>query len=321
MNNVMTKSIVCASLMMFSQIIFAGEQVDKKMEAGKGDVIEIEHLNGFAKIEGWDKNLVHITGELDDEAEGLTFERTSNGIEIEVEMPRRFRTPWGHEKPKGDNLVIKVPRNSRVNYTSMNASVEVGNIDMSVSVDTVNGSVAANELQGKINIETVNGHIKTRKLNGAIRVGSVNGNFDDKKSVAEKLVFETVNGDIKSDIKSLDTRIETVNGKVELSLGDIKRLEVSTVNGEIDAQFTLLENAEVEASSVGGKITLTMQKEVPAYFEVNTYAGGKIINDITNDKPVKSRFGPGRSLEFSTPDASAKVEVESVNGKIHLTTH
>lgn len=320
MNNVMKKSIVWASLMMFSQITFAGEQVDKQMEAGKGDVIEIEHLNGFAKIEGWDKNLVQIKGELDDEAEGLTFERTSKGIEIEVEMPRRFRTPWGHEKPKGDNLIIKVPHNSRVNYNSMNASVEVENIDMAVSIDTINGSVEANDLKGKISIETVNGHIKTSKLNGTIRVGSVNGNFEDKKSVAEKLVFETVNGDIKSDIKSPDTRIETVNGQVELSLGEIKRLEVSTVNGEIDTQFTLLKDAEVEASSVGGKITLTMQKEVKAYFEVNTHAGGKIVNDITSDRAVKSRFGPGRSLEFSTPDASAKVEVESVSGKIRLKT-
>ncbi len=70
--------------------LLAGEQVDSQLQKQRGkDDIEIEHVNGKAKIVGWDKELVQVKGELNEKAEKLIFERTSNGILIVVvEMPR-----------------------------------------------------------------------------------------------------------------------------------------------------------------------------------------------------------------------------------------
>ncbi len=318
MKNVMKKSAVWTSLILVSQLAFAGEKVDSELKAGAGDVIEIEHLNGYAKIEGWDKDLVHVKGELDENAEGLTFERTRQGVKIEVEMPSRYRRLANDDYTKGDKLVIKVPHESRVNYSSVNAQVDARKLYKALALETVNGEVEVEDVKGKIYIESVNGDVSTRNLQGAIRIETVNGDLDDKGSTAKKLVVESVNGDIESDMKSKEARIETVNGDIKLDLGDVSRLEMTTVNGTIDTHLNLLKDGDVEVTSVGGKINLTLQKDVSAKFEINTHAGGRIINDLTSDKPEKPKYGPSRSLEFSTHNASADVEIESVSGRIHL---
>lgn len=318
MKNVMKKSAIWTSIVLFSQLALAGEKVDRELEAGAGDTIEIEHVNGYAKIIGWDKNRVHIEGELDDRAEGLVFERSRGVVKIEVEMPSRFRRINNEDYKKGDNLVIKVPHKSRVSYTSVNAQVEAEKLYKNINLETVNGEVEVEDVKGKVYIESVNGDVSTKNMHGSVRIETVNGDIDDKGSTAKKLVIESINGDIESDMKTQEARVETVNGDIKLDLGKVSRLEMTTVNGTIDAHFDLLNDGDVEVTSVGGKINLTMQKDVSANFEINTHAGGKIINDLTGDKVDKPKYGPSRSLEFSTKEASANVEVESVSGRIHL---
>lgn len=314
----MTKtSIAIFTLSSFTAI--AGEKVDAELPASTGDTIDIEHLNGIARIEGWEKELVQVKGELDDNAEEFIFKRTSRGVKIKVEMPRRYRKNYNNDD--GDDLVIMVPRESRIDYDSVNAKVEVRDIQKAVSIDTVNGEIDIENVSGKINLESVNGDITSSGLQGVIRIDTVNGDFKDESSKAKKLIIETVNGDIETNIDSSEVRVESVNGDIELELKEISRLELTTVNGEIDSSFTLSPDGDVMASSVGGKIKLAMQENVSASFDIEAHAGGKIVNKISQDEVKKPKYGPSRWLKFSTGDAAAKVEVSTVSGKINIEKH
>lgn len=315
----MTKTSI-ALVVLASFTANAGQSIDAQLPAKVGDSVDIEHINGIAKIKGWDKALVQVQGELDDKAQDFIFKRTSGGIKIEVEMPHRYRKNHNN-KQKGDNLVIMVPHESRVHYETINAQVEVRDIQKAVSVESVNGDITLQKISGKIKIETVNGDIRSSELAGAIRVETVNGDFRNTYSQADKLYIETVNGHIKTDIDSSDVRVESVNGNIELALQDITRLELESVNGRIAASFNLSKDGDVAASSVGGSIALTMQEKVSASFDIEAHAGGMIVNHITNESVQKSKYGPDRWLKFSTGDASGKVEISTVNGKITLNKH
>lgn len=315
MNKVMSKTFLLSVLCAFSVTAFSGEKVDSSLEAKSGDFIDIEHMNGKAKIRGWDKELVQVKGELDDRAEGFVFKRTSSGIVIEVEMPRRMRNNSRH---KGDDLEIFVPKDSPVHYTSINANVTVSDIHAGMSLETVNGKVKVENASGKLRIESVNGDIETTQLNGDIRIETVNANIIDKKSKAEEVHFDTVNGHVWSNIDTQEISVETVNGDVELELGEMKKMEVSTVNGGIESKFDLANNADVEVSTVGGKIVLEMPKDVSARFEIEAHAGGRIVNEITDDEVKKAKYGPNRWLEFSSNGGNSEVEVSTVSGKVVL---
>ncbi len=319
MSIIKNKHILWASIVLMSFAALAGEQVDSQLKATGKDDIEIEHVNGKAKIVGWDKELVQVKGELNEKAEKLIFERTSNGILIKVEMPRNVRYSR-NSKTKGDNLKIYVPKKSKVYYTSVNADVIVNKLNSGVGVDTVNGEITVEDVTGKIQIESVNGDITTKNLNGKIRIEAVNADISDEGSQADKLKINVVNGDIQTDIKSPDVRIETVNGDMDLKLDKVSRLELTTVNGTIESVFELSENGDVDVTSVGGKITLIMPEDISARFDIEAHAGGKIINEVTSDKQRKAKYGPNRWLEFTANKGSGKVAISTVSGRVYLKT-
>ena len=75
--------------MMASSVALAGEIVNETLKV-PGDIsIEIEHQNGDIKIQGWDRDEVKVSGELDDRAEEFIFEQRKGRVVIEVKMPKR----------------------------------------------------------------------------------------------------------------------------------------------------------------------------------------------------------------------------------------
>ncbi|UAA38242.1 DUF4097 family beta strand repeat protein [Paraneptunicella aestuarii] len=314
-NSIFPSFFFLSALSMFSFSALSGEKVDATLEAKAGDFIEIEHLNGKAKITGWDKELIQVKGELDDNAEEFVFRRTDSGIEIKVEMPRNNRQS---RNGGGDDLEIFVPRNGPVSYTSVNANVTLDKLHSGVGVETVNGKINLSDAQGKIRIESVNGDVSSKQLNGDVRIETVNGSIDDKQSEAREAHFSAVNGHIASDIKSKEVSVETVNGHIDLKLDRIDRLEISTVNGQVEAQFAPVKDADIEVSSVGGKIQLAVPRDVSARFKVEAHAGGRIVNEITKDEQQRDRYGPGRWLNFTTGEGEAEVSVSTVSGKVLL---
>lgn len=317
MRVLINRTAAIIGLSLLTLVANAKQSVDESMAAEAKGTIKIEHVNGTAKVIGWDKNEVSVKGELGDNTEEFKFERDGSSVVIIVKQKSsRGWNNWGSEQE--DDLVIHVPLNSRVNYTSVNANLTMNGIHGGVNADVVNGNIDADDLIGRIRLESVNGNIKARKLDGDVAIESVNGNINGLHSGKKELKLSTVNGNINIKSDSPEVTAETVNGDIELSLQEVVELIMNTVNGSIEVEMDLKDNGRVEASSVGGSIDLAFQKDVAARFDIEAHAGGSIKNKITDKQQSKAKYGPRRWLEFSTANPTATVEVSTVHGQVKL---
>ncbi|MDC0602956.1 DUF4097 family beta strand repeat-containing protein, partial [Aliiglaciecola sp.] len=312
---VMKQVMFGIGLSLVSAMSLAGEKVDQTIKADSNGYVEIEHLGGVASIKGWSKNEVRVVGELGERTNKFIFERDGNEVLIKVKV-KQNRGSWSWNSDDGDELEIFVPFDSKVNYTSTNADVEVFDVRGSADIDTVNGDIEVADLQGRLRIEAVNGNIDARNLEGDIKIETVNGDIRDHQSTASEAVYESVNGDISVNVGSVEVKAETVNGDIELDLGTIEQLSLNTVNGNVEASMELAKQGDVRASSVGGDVYLFFQSGVSARFDLQGHAGGRIINKISDDKVQKAKYGPSRWLEFSHNGGNGRVDVSTVSGRI-----
>lgn len=314
----MKQLLIGLTLCSATFMALAGEKVNETLDADSDGYVKIEHVNGKAEIRGWDKNQVKVIGELGERTEEFKFKKRGDEIIIKVEVEGR-RGNWGNwGSEDGDDLQIYVPQNSRIKYTATNAQVEVSSVAGGSDIETVNGDIDAQDLAGRVQIEAVNGDIEANGLQGNVSLATVNGDISDRNSKAKDVMYESVNGDIEVNSDSTEFNAETVNGDMLLKLQTIEEMTVSTVNGSIKATMELAKNGDVRANSVGGSIDLTFQDDVSARFDIQGHAGGRITNNITNDKVQKAKYGPSRWLEFSVNGGDGKVDVSTVSGRIKL---
>ena len=299
--------------------LFAGEKVDQTLAADKDGYVEIEHINGYVDIKVWDKAEVRVVGELGERTKQFIFERDGNEIVINVKAKNgQGRHNWSSDD--GDKLEIFIPKDSKVNYSSVNSDVKGTGIEGGAHFDTVNGDIEVNGLAGRIRLESVNGDISASKLKGDVKIETVNGEIRSTSSSGKKDRYESVNGDIVITSGSREINAETVNGDIKLALREIKHLNLDTVNGSIEAKLNLQPGGEVRASSVGGSVSLYFQEEVSARFDIRGHAGGKIVNKLSDDQVQKAKYGPSRWLEFSMNSGNGRVNVSTVSGRVRLDT-
>jgi DUF4097 and DUF4098 domain-containing protein YvlB len=313
----MKKLLIFAGLLCLSWSALADEKINRSLDVSKAPYVQIEHVNGSAKVIAWDKSEVKVTGTLGDKTEKFIFEKDDNEVLIKVKVKNNHGwNNWGSDN--GDDLEIFVPRQSKVYYSAVNANIELEKIRGGARVETVNGSIDAKELAGRIRLESVNGRVTADSLEGDVKISTVNGSIDSRSSKGKEDSYDSVNGSIEVFSESGDINVETVNGDIELKLGKVHQLNLDTVNGSIDARLELDEDGELEASSVGGSIRLYLQSDVSARFDIEGHAGGSITNNLSADKMQKAKYGPNRWLKFSVNGGSAKVNVSTVSGRVKL---
>ncbi len=313
-----TKNAVVACVLFCSTHIFAGQKVNETKDASEDSIVKIEHLTGKAEIKGWNKKQVKVEGELGENTKDFQFTRNGKTIEIIVKVEKKSWSSWGSSHADGDELVIYVPKNSRVDYRTTNADVEISDVSGGTDIDVINGRIEASNLQGRIRLETVNGDVRARELAGDVVIDAVNGDIDVEHTSGENIRIEAVNGDVEFNSKASDVKVETVNGDMNIKLDTAMDLNMETVNGSIDASVSLDDGGYIKASSVGGSIDLNLDKDIQAKFDIESHAGGRIRNKFNDVAPQKAKYGPRRWLEFSTGDPTGTVEVSTVNGTVTL---
>ncbi|MDP5132695.1 MAG: hypothetical protein NWQ54_17615 [Paraglaciecola sp.] len=306
-----------AALLSLSFAGQASEKVEQSMDVDARSYVKIEHVNGEATIQSWDKDEVKVIGTLGDRTDKFIFERKGNDVLIKVKV--KNSSGWGKwSSDEGDDLKIWLPVGSTLDYSSVNADVKVTDIAGGSSIETVNGRIDVKNLSSRVKLESVNGNIDARKLKGNVSIETVNGNIKSGSDSGSEDKYGTVNGNIDVTSDSEDIRVETVNGNVDLSLGKIRQLNIESVNGAIESAMTLMDNGEVNVSTVGGSVELAFQPKVSARFDIQAHAGGGISNNLSSDKVQKDKYGPSRWLEFSLNQGKASVNISTVSGRVEL---
>lgn len=301
-----------------SQLALADDRqsVNENRSVSANEKIYIEVMSGEVTIKAVDSNQFKIVGKLDEKATGYTLDSKDGFTRFEMTMPRQVNYR-GNEKSNGADLRVEVPIGSTLEFKGVNSDVSLSGISGGSKISTVNGKIAAVNLSTLVQLSTVNGEIGSKDNSGQIELSSVNGEITDVGSTG-RLDYSVVNGKIEARTGAEEISVSTVNGDAKLKMSGTQRLKLSTVNGEIDAELANSVSPRIGGSSVSGDIELKLETNVSARFDIKASAGGDIDNKLTSDKATKAKYGPARSLQFSTGSGDGSVELSTVSGDIEL---
>lgn len=185
-----------------------------------GSTLKVKNVNGFIKVEAWDRAEVQFTGDFKpssrDEHVKVVVEPGNRRMVIRGEYPKSSGWRWMYRGPECQ-MTLKVPR------------------DLMLELDTVNGEVTLRGTSGSAEVGTVNGAIRVEQVRGAMKLETVNG---------------AIQGwGLDNQGKGLDA--ETVNGGIDLQVGGLKgHLNASTVNGGVSFSAKGAEQVEIKRNRV-----------------------------------------------------------------------
>ncbi|EGM77915.1 hypothetical protein Rhein_2000 [Rheinheimera sp. A13L] len=312
--------ILGLALSVFSQFLWAAESVNENLQVANNEKIFIENMRGEVEIIATAENRFKVSGTLDEKADGYSMESKNGFTSFKVKMPNMRNYggwDWDDKDNQGSRLKIEVPLGAELEFQGVNSSVRVSGVQGSTKISTVNGSVYGEKLQKFIQLETVNGEVTSVNNNGRITLSTVNGEIEDSGSQG-RLSIDAVNGSIDSKSSASEVSVSVVNGEADLELTNVQQLEMSSVNGSLDAELKGSLTPRIEVSTVSGDAKLKLDKGINAKFNLVANAGGSIKNELTSQKAEKAKYGPRRSLEFSTGKGEGRVEMSTVSGSLKL---
>lgn len=317
------KSWIRAAALAFSvitmQMLSAAEApvvIDEVRQVSANESFEIEVMRGDVAIRIGDDNSFRVSGTLDELAEGYELRSNSGFTYFEVLMPRNINGNRARRAEESD-LEMVVPVGSRVSFIGVNVDIDISGVAGGSEVNTVNGNITATGLSDRVDLRTVNGNIRSTDNSGRIDLQTVNGDIRDTGSEG-RAYYEAVNGGLNITSAAEEVEVTVVNGSVEAQLRRTRELTLRSVNGDIEVMLTEAISPVIIGSTVSGEIILNLPGNIDAQFNLESHAGGNIINNITDDEVARARFGPARSLDFSTGQGTGIVEMSSVSGRLEL---
>ncbi|MCE9685560.1 DUF4097 family beta strand repeat-containing protein [Shewanella sp. AS16] len=308
-------TLLFAGLLCFYGPAFAAQQVERQLSVQDSPKLSVKVQRGQVQILSWDKQEISVSGTLDEQSEGLVFEQQGNSITLEDKLPRNAQ---GHGK-KGSALTIKVPRELNLTAEGVSADYRLSTLTGELNVALVSGNLSAERLDGHSRLRTVSGDIKSQALAGKSLLDTVSGEIIDDASTGE-ISYRLVSGDLdaKSDASHID--IEQVSGELRGQFPKIERLTLKSVSG--DSQLSLpAEILSASLESVSGDLSLNFSGQTNLSFVIDGGPGGKIVNELSQDKPVKKKYSPRAELKFQTGKGRGEMHVSTISGLVKLGSH
>ncbi len=307
---------ILLSGILLSGTVLAGEKIDSSLSADGVSGVSIENIRGHVTVIGSDRNTVSVKGELEDDVEKFTFEQSGNQILIKVRAPQRNRS----NNKDGSHFTVQLPDNMRVNFQGVSSHFTASDIAKSVEARTVSGDIEATNLTQVVELESVSGDIVANALSGKIRLSSVSGDIKDRDS-SGRIELKAVSGSIDTISSATDVSLEAISGEMDFKLANVDDLSVNVISGDAEGKVNLADAGRVRMSGVSADLEISFQDNVQASFNLSASAGGKIVNDLTDDRVVKAKYGPSSRIKFSTGNGSASVKASVVSGTIKVSSH
>jgi DUF4097 and DUF4098 domain-containing protein YvlB len=256
----------------------------------KGTRLVLTNNAGEVVVQSWDRDVVKI--------EATHGERDTVDVQTADQTLRiRNRSTRG---PSGlVDYRLTVPRWMPVNLSGSYLEGSIEGTTAEVTVETVHGNVRVVGGSGAVSVRSVMGTILVDKASGRVQATTVN----------EGIRLTNVTGDMTA---------ETTNGDIVVENAQTSSLEVSTVNGDVTFNGTVRDNGAYRLTTHGGDVRVGLGGAANATVFVRTFQG-----DFSSDFPIElpqgqSRDSGSKRFNFTLGNGSARIEVQSFNGDIHL---
>jgi putative adhesin len=261
-------------LALSAQAATLKERFDKTVPLKGGSQVTLRNVNGFVKLEAWDRDEVRIEADKQVKAGTDSAARKfmdqvriditpgGGGLRIETHAPKRgaegfWDAMFGNSINYHVNYTLHVPRQAAVDAESVNGGVSLAGTHGKVRLETTNGAVDVKDVTGDVNAGSTNGGISATHVAGAVKAETTNGAVDVDLTAfpaGSNLHFESTNGSVHVRLPRdarLSVDAETTNGHVKSDFevaggkpgkhslkGDINggggQLKIRTTNGGIE---------------------------------------------------------------------------------------
>jgi len=221
----------------------AHSRTETRTEALKaGGTLVVRTSNSSISIQGWDREEVAVTAEIQDDSEHpvrVEYRRNEGRLEVEAVFPDHSSGWFFHRSPSC-SFTLQVPRKVLAELRTSNASVNARNLDGRLTLRTSNAAVTLEDLSGEVEATTSNGAVKANNLKASLRGRTSNGSLRFE-GVQGAIAFQTSNGSVHA--SGLDgwgqgISLQTSNGQISVELGQ--------ATGQLTAQTSRHEKVQVE---------------------------------------------------------------------------
>jgi hypothetical protein len=265
----------------------AGAQLRRGMAVDSNVVIKVWNPSGSLRFVAWDHDSLHVEGTGPKWAPfffGGSRESVKFGIEedmVKGELPKT-------------NMVVHVPRASRVSAKTVDAAIEVDNVTGYYT--TVSGGVRVVGTLRELQVESLRGTVDLDVRAPWVRVMGGEGDA-------------VIRGAVE------DLAASTVAGRLTVEVSAAGRARLETMTGNLTARVAVRPQGNMELDSHAGTVELVLEPSARVDVDATTVAG-EIRNQFDKRSPQPGRGGKGATFSFATDPGGARVIVRTYKGTI-----
>jgi len=272
------------------------QQTDTIIDVGGASRLFLENFRGEVVVRTWDRDAVQIRAD-HPRSRYIDVDRRGSTISIEAGSERGM----GFSGSVDFNLTV--PRNLNLSIGGMALEVDIEGTEGEVEVNTVHGNITLRGGRGSVSLESVSGEVTVEGAEGDMDITGVSGGVNIRNS-------------------SGDIYVEGVGGSVTLQGVTSRDIEAGTVGGSLRFEGSIVDGGVYTFGTHGGQIWLYLPERMNARLEAMTLAGDiEIDYPGAPSEPTRGQGVPGLSekeVTFETGSGSARIEVESFGGSIHI---
>lgn len=210
-------------------------------------LLAIENPLGDVKIEGYDGESILIeTRKTAPDEEGLDRLRVSlvpnpdGSVRIATAADRdKENKPLARSAVRID-LIIRAPRNARVDAAVSSGMLEVSKMDAGGELDSGTGAIAVSNVAGDLSTHTISGSTKLSVVFGSVDAQSLSSDLDFDSINGNRLIASSNRGRIAGRrVRAREIELTTTDGQIvleaEMSLRG--RIMVSSLKGDLDVKL------------------------------------------------------------------------------------
>jgi DUF4097 and DUF4098 domain-containing protein YvlB len=265
----------------------ADRRVDERRPLKANAQVSVNNVAGLIRVETWDRNELHLTGELSEEVEALEITGSDSSLKIKVKVPERTKN-IGHTR-----LELKVPAG---------VSIDAQGVSADIDIQGLRGAVAAQTVSGDVRVDVASERVKAATVSGDVSVQAPSSSDTRAQSVSGDVLVRGVKGEV---------RAESVSGDVRVQAGELKRVDLESVSGDLHVEATLTRDSDVDVETLSGSVALVLPKLPGSTLEMETFSGG-----LTSDWSPGPR---GSDKDFRQEgEGRGRVRLHSFSGDIEL---
>lgn len=285
--------------LLYAGFAQAGSTLDLSHPATPHAHVSISNIKGEVTVTAWDRNEVHVGGQLGDGARPLSIDGSSDNLEIKVRAQGKSGFfNWSSDNAMGaSTLNVQVPRG---------VSLEVNVVSAPLSIDGLDG--------GAIEVNSVSGRVRINARTPSLQVDSVSGSIE-QAGEARTANLQTVSGDILAPALGDEASLQTVSGQVQAHGAQWRKFKLSTVSGDVDVTGGLAADGSLDIDSMSGDVQLTLPADVSTTIHASSFSG-----DLRSafGSASKNEHGPGSELKTTQGTGSGRITLESFSGDVRI---